>query len=111
MAYEKKDGDISVFRNEKKSGRQPDFRGELLLNGVTYEVALWERRDGDILSGSVKVNERMKRDQETHNLIAGAAYLAAQMEAREPLYEIAAKMPSQPEPAPVIDEEQDDLPF
>ena len=33
MAYEKRDGDISVFRNDKKNGRQPDYRGELLLNG------------------------------------------------------------------------------
>lgn len=109
MAYEKRDGDISVFRNDKKNGRQPDYRGELLLNGVTYEVALWSKRDGEILSGSVKVNERVRRDKETHDLIAGAAYLAAREENHEPLYETAAKMQAPQAPAPV--EEEDDLPF
>jgi len=121
MAYEKKDGDISVFRNETKTGRQPDFRGELLLNGVNYEVALWERRDGDILSGTVKVNEKVQRDKETHNLIAGAAYLAARQAEREPLYETAQKMNQQPTPEPApepapeptlgFDNDEDDLPF
>lgn len=117
MAYEKKDGDISVFKNEKENSRQPDYRGELLLNGVTYKVALWSRRDGEILSGSVEVDERVRQDKETHNMIAGAAYLAARQEGREPLYETAAKMQPSPAPAPPEEpsmfstSEEDDLPF
>ena len=119
MAYEKRDGDISLFENKKTHDRQPDWKGELLLNGVTYEVALWSRKGGTILSGMAKVNETIRRDKETHNLITGAAYLAAQMESREPLYETAAKMneepAQQPEPeTPSMFEEsteKDDLPF
>ena len=113
MAYEKKDGDIAVWRNRNKSGRQPDWKGELLLNGVTYEVAFWERND--MLSGQAKVNERVTRDRETHNLIQGAAYLAAQQEQREPLYKTAEKMgnpPAPAEPQSMFDNNpEDDLPF
>ena len=117
MAYEKKDGDISLFENKKTNDRQPDWKGELLLNGVTYDVALWSRRGGTILSGMAKVNETIKRDKETHDLIAGAAYLAAREQ--EPLYKVAEKMNEEPEPEPVPDTpsmfvestEEEDLPF
>jgi len=113
MAYEKKDGDISLFENKKTNDRQPDWKGDLLLNGVTYEVALWSRKDGTILSGTAKVNERVRRDKETHDLIAGAAYLAAREEQREPLYETARKMKDEPESgAPsMFDTVEEDLPF
>lgn len=46
MAYEKKDGDIILFRNNKRDkDTQPVMRGELLLGGTTYEVALWGKPD------------------------------------------------------------------
>jgi hypothetical protein len=44
--YEKKDGDMILFRNNKrKDDTHPVMRGELLLNGVTYETALWPKKD------------------------------------------------------------------
>ena len=43
MAYEHRDGQGSMFRNEKQNERQPDYRGTIVINGTTYEIAGWER--------------------------------------------------------------------
>lgn len=43
MAYERKDGQGSLFPNEKQNDWQPDYKGYLQLNGKRYEVALWKR--------------------------------------------------------------------
>lgn len=72
MAYEKRDGDISIFANDNKANdRQPDWRGEALIGGVTYEVALWEKpsnRGGSFYAGSIKP----KQPREESRIIAGA---------------------------------------
>jgi len=59
MAYEKRNGDISIFPNDKATGKQPTHRGEFLLDGVTYEIALWEKESarGKFLAGSGKVKD------------------------------------------------------
>lgn len=44
MAYEHKEGQGSLFKNEKQNDRQPDFKGTILIGGVTYEIAAWTRR-------------------------------------------------------------------
>lgn len=43
MAYEHKEGQGSLFKNEKQNDRQPDFKGTILINGTTYEIAAWGR--------------------------------------------------------------------
>lgn len=43
MAYEHKDGQGSMFLNEKQNDRQPDYKGTIVINGTTYEIAGWER--------------------------------------------------------------------
>lgn len=43
MAYEHKEGQGSLFRNEKQNDRQPDLKGTILIGGVTYRVVGWER--------------------------------------------------------------------
>lgn len=69
MAYEKKDGDIILFRNNKrKDDTHPVMRGEILLGGVTYEIALWSRpdRNGDpFWTGKARVKgQREQKPQE-----------------------------------------------
>ena len=56
MAYEQKDGEISLFKNKKKEGKQPDMRGSLKINGQTYWVAMWVReKEGEkYLTGKVE---------------------------------------------------------
>jgi len=59
MAYEKKDGDIAVFaERDKKNERAPDWKGDALIDGVTYEVALWAKgSNGTMLAGQIKVKQ------------------------------------------------------
>ena len=43
--YVPKDGAGSLFRNERKDKEsQPDWRGDLMLNGVLLEVAAWQNK-------------------------------------------------------------------
>lgn len=42
MAYEMKDGQGSLFKNDRKtSDKGPDYKGQLKLGGVEYWVAAW----------------------------------------------------------------------
>jgi len=42
MAYELKDGQGSLFRNDKEGNEaRPDYRGELNIGGTVYRVAGW----------------------------------------------------------------------
>lgn len=53
MAFEHKEGQGSLFKNEKQNDRQPDFKGTINIGGVTYEIAAWEKtsqRGGSFLS-------------------------------------------------------------
>lgn len=44
MTYERKDGDYVLFTNKyKKMENQPDYRGEIRINGVDMEMAGWKR--------------------------------------------------------------------
>ena len=44
MALDLNEGWGLLFKNKKKTeSKQPDLRGELLLNGVTYRVAAWSK--------------------------------------------------------------------
>jgi hypothetical protein len=58
--YQKKDGDISVFTNQSDNANAPSFKGNLLLNGVEYQVALWRKQGakGEFLAGSVQVKQQ-----------------------------------------------------
>jgi len=54
MAYEQKNGDIAVFKNDKKGNdKAPDFKGTALINGVKMDVALWAKSE-TMFAGSVK---------------------------------------------------------
>lgn len=43
MAYQHKEGQGSLFKNEKQNERQPDFRGSIMIKGVTYNISVWNR--------------------------------------------------------------------
>lgn len=55
MAYEKKDGDITLNVNNKTSDKQPDMRGSIRMKGKDYEIALWKKQgtNGPFYSGHV----------------------------------------------------------
>jgi hypothetical protein len=58
--YQKKDGDISVFNNHSDNANAPSWKGNLLLNGVEYQVALWRKQGakGEFLAGNVQQKQQ-----------------------------------------------------
>lgn len=60
MAFELKDGQGHLFRNEKREkDSQPHARGEAMIDGVLYEIAAWtkEGQKGKFQSLSIKRKE------------------------------------------------------
>lgn len=45
MAYEQKEGDLSMFPNKNKSGNQPDVKGKALYHGEKVELSVWTKID------------------------------------------------------------------
>ena len=43
MAYQQKEGQGSLFKNDKQNDRQPDFKGTIMIKGVLYSVSAWNR--------------------------------------------------------------------
>lgn len=42
MAYEPKDGSGALFKNDKgDNAARPDYRGDLMVGGVLYEISAW----------------------------------------------------------------------
>lgn len=62
MAWEPKEGSGSLFKAEQKSEKAPGYRGEILLGGVTYELAAWvkEGKSGKFFSLSAKPKEERR---------------------------------------------------
>lgn len=54
MAYERKDGDIAVFKvKDKTNERGPDWTGVALIDGVEKQISLWLKSD-TMLAGQIK---------------------------------------------------------
>ena len=44
MAFVQREMTGSLLRNDRKTAEnQPDFKGECLIDGVTYEIGAWEK--------------------------------------------------------------------
>jgi len=58
--YQKKDGDISVFHNQSDNANAPAWKGNLLLNGIEYQVSLWRKQGakGEFLAGNVQQKQQ-----------------------------------------------------
>lgn len=54
MAYEHKDGQGSLFKNDKKTGNQPDYRGTAKIDGKDKRMSAWikDSKNGKFLSVS-----------------------------------------------------------
>lgn len=93
MAYEQKEGDFSLFKNDKKvsGSNQPDYRGKAMINGVVYKLSGWAKGNAP----SKFVAGRLEVDN----------YTPAQTAPEQ----AATVAPVTPEVEPV--DEQQDLPF
>ncbi len=80
MAYELREGQGSLFRNEKRDNdKAPNARGEALIGGVLYEIAAWtkEGRKGRFQSLSIKPKEQRqehKPRQQSYAEQSGGTY-------------------------------------
>ena len=56
MAYEMREGDVSIFKNDNATGKQPQYRGSALINGQKYKLSLWvkESKKGKFFSGRIE---------------------------------------------------------
>lgn len=55
MAYERKDGDLVLFKQTNRTNpKAPEFKGTLLHHGVEWDVAVWEKREGMMLTGNMQ---------------------------------------------------------
>ena len=92
MAYEHKEGQISIFENNNKTANQPSHRGTGLFQGQKIKIALWEKQGnlGTFYSGKIEIDNYVKSDP--------GAYSPAPLPPSDPIK-------SEPE------DEQSDLPF
>lgn len=71
MAYEQKDGSGALFKNDKGDNpKRPDYRGDITLGGVQYELSAWikDGKNGKFMSLSGKVKgERQERSAPQHS--------------------------------------------
>jgi len=73
----------ALFKNDKKSDKQPDYRGPLNVNGKDFEVAAW-----------------LKKSK------AGASFMSLQIQEKD------AWKKDAPKQAPAFEEDfEDDIPF
>lgn len=62
MAYETRNDTGALFTNDRKEHeRQPDFRGEAVVNGVKVEVAAWRKTSA---SGKVYLSLKFQAPRE-----------------------------------------------
>lgn len=109
MAYEHKDGQGSMFRNEKQNDRQPDYKGTIMINGTVYEIAGWERTSQKGTSYiSLQAGLPRERDVQQDNTPRQQYQRPAPQYSRPPMPE-PAPMPTA-EDMPAFDPGED-LPF
>ena len=64
MPYEPKDDTGALFPNRKQHERQPDWRGNAMINGTMVDIAAWVKTSSkgtEFLS--LKFSEPRERDQ------------------------------------------------
>lgn len=57
MAFEKREGTGALFANDKKASNHPDWRGYVIISGIEYELAGWDKNGtrGHFISMTAKV--------------------------------------------------------
>jgi len=59
MAYEQKEGQGALFKNEKTSEKAPDYKGDVTIGGAKYWLAAWIKngKNGKYMSVSATPKE------------------------------------------------------
>lgn len=63
MSYEQKDGSGALFKNQKQKDTHPDYKGNVRIAGVDYELAAWIKKSK---SGTtyMSLNAQPKREKQ-----------------------------------------------
>ena len=64
MAYEPKEGAGAIFDNRKQSDKQPDMRGDFMLDGKMFEIAGWWK-EGRSRFLSSRVQPKRERQEQS----------------------------------------------
>ena len=95
--YERRDGEVVIFANAKKSGEtSPDYTGMILIDGIDRRIALWKK------------TSKTKVDQQGRPL----TFLKGQMDSVEQSMERSrGNGGGGPRPQPPVRSRGDDIPF
>ena len=60
MAYEQKEGDVIIFKNQTDNERAPQYKGHVFLNGEKRQISLWVKdgNKGKFFAGSIELAPR-----------------------------------------------------
>jgi hypothetical protein len=70
MAFEKKEGSGALFKNnDRQKDTHPEYRGDILINGVEYWLSAWvkEGKNGKFFSLAAKKKEERSGDTVKRN--------------------------------------------
>jgi hypothetical protein len=74
MAFELRELQGNIFNNKhKETDRQPDMKGDLLLNGVPHEIALWHKNGAKGPFIGFKISEKREKQQPAEQPISQRA--------------------------------------
>lgn len=64
-SYEHIEGHGSMFCNEKQNDRQPDYKGTIVIEGISYEISVWEKtaRSGKVYLSLLASESREKAEE------------------------------------------------
>lgn len=82
MAYERKDGDGTLFKNDRKEkDTHPDYTGSILINGVDHWLSAWlkQGKNGKFMSLSAKpkqerAQEIVNQSRQSYGEASGGSY-------------------------------------
>lgn len=109
MAYQQKEGQGSLFKNDKQNDRQPDYKGTILIKGVTYNISAWNRT-----SQNGREYISIQAEEKTQDAQQGG-YQPRSSYQQRPAYQ-APSSPAPTAPAPTVEDlppfpDDEDLPF
>jgi hypothetical protein len=65
MAYERRDGDGSLFKNDRKeTDKHPDYQGSILINGEDFWLSAWIKKGAKGTFMSLSAKPKQERAQE-----------------------------------------------
>ena len=117
MAYEMREGQGSLFKNEKQNDRQPDMRGSVMIEDKLYEIAAWEKvsqKGMAYMSLQVSPQGNYQKQTEGGSATAGTMRFGASV-SNAPALQSAITVPDKPvtvpDPDSGLEPLDDDLPF